>query len=425
MATIQLLFLQQDKPLLQRIFDQDQLIIGRDPACDIQLSDAEISRRHCQIRKDNGGLILEDLSRNGTLLNQKRITALTPIGPEDAIQIGPWTIRLTALQEPSAPETILSQNPAKREPGLGPLLGSSPPMQKVFAKIRAGAEADCPVCILGESGSGKELVARLIHDLSVRRKRPFVALNCGAIPANLIESTLFGHEKGAFTGAVEKSIGLFEQADGGTLFLDEIGEMPAELQTRLLRVLETMMLRRVGGRGEIPVSVRVLVATHQNLQRAVTEGRFRHDLYYRLVIFPIELPPLRERMEDLPLLCNHFLKIFTPKGANKIFSEEALLKLRNYDWPGNVRELKNTIQRTLLLSKGNKIEAEAIEFSPATTTNESPNQANLFEQERKAILEVLRKTKGNQSKAAKLLGIVRTTLATKLKRLAIDPQEWN
>lgn len=420
-----LIFVKEGKPLIQRSIEQSQILIGRDATCDIQLFEPEISRRHCTIEKENGTFVLKDTSRNGTFLNRKKIES-AKLGSQDEIQIGPWACYFVLDETKPAQETLIAEkNPKPTKTGLGAMLGNARGMKNVFELIRKGAGNDVAVCLLGESGTGKELAARLIHDLSARRGKPFVAVNCGAIPANLIESMLFGHERGSFTGASERHQGVFEQANGGTLFLDEIGEMPVELQTRLLRVLEEKKVRRVGGKTELDVDSRLLTATLQNLQERVAAGQFRHDLFYRLYVFPIPLPPLRERKEDIPLLVEHFLTALTPAHQKRTISGTALEKLTKHDWPGNVRELKNVIQRALLLSKNKTIEPKNLEFTDVQTLPNPIEKPGLADQERTSIIETLRKAKGNFSRASRLLGIARTTLASKLRRYQLDLKDWS
>lgn len=417
-----LVFIKQGKPILTRPVDQDKISIGRDETCDIQLFEPEISRKHCTLEKENGFFILKDFSRNGTFLNQKKIEE-AKLKSQDQIQIGPWCLNFVVDRSFSPPETIVTEKKEAPAKGLGPMLGSAKPMKEIFQLIRKAAASDAAVCLIGESGTGKELAARLTHQLSERNTKPFVAVNCGAIPANLIESMLFGHEKGSFTGAVERQTGVFEQAHGGTLFLDEIAEMPLDLQTRLLRVLEEQTLRRVGGKTDIAVNVRLVTATLRDLKDRVSRSQFRQDLFYRLFVFPIALPPLREKAEDLPLLIEHFIEMFSPDKKIAL-SDAAMAKLQKYDWPGNVRELKNVLQRALLLLKGNAIEAKDLELTSVKSEEMSLDQNKLADREKRSILEALKKTKGNHSKAARILGIARSTLASKLRRFQMDPQEW-
>jgi len=240
------------------------------------------------------------------------------------------------------------------------IVGASRAMVELRRLIRQVGPSDASVLITGPSGSGKEVVARAIHAASPRAAAPRVAVNCGAIPRDLLESELFGHEKGSFTGAHAQHRGRFEEADGGTLFLDEIGDMPADMQVKLLRVLEERVVQRVGGRGQIPVDVRIVSATHRDIDRAIDEGRFREDLYYRLAVFPIEIPPLAARVEDVPLLVRHFLAKAGRRDAIR-FTAEAMERLQRHDWPGNVRELRNLIERARILYAGQTVGAEQIE----------------------------------------------------------------
>ncbi|HEX4739482.1 MAG TPA: sigma-54 dependent transcriptional regulator [Allosphingosinicella sp.] len=241
------------------------------------------------------------------------------------------------------------------------LIGISRPMVEVRYLLRQVAASSASVIVTGPSGSGKEMVARAIHAESERAARSYVAVNCGAIPRDLLESELFGHEKGAFTGAVTQKRGKFEDADGGTLFLDEIGDMPSEMQVKLLRVLEEKSVQRVGGRGEIAVDARIVSATHRDLHEAIDAQRFREDLYYRLAVFPIDLPSLGERREDIPLLVNHFLKGMGPRGELKL-SQKAVDRLMAHNWPGNVRELRNVIERAVILFPGQVVSEEQVEI---------------------------------------------------------------
>src|SRR5271157_3067192 len=244
--------------------------------------------------------------------------------------------------------------------GKHQLVGSGPAMQKLLAQIERVAASETRVCILGETGTGKELVARAIHEKSPRRENAFITLNCAAVPAELIESELFGHEKGAFTGAAGRHVGKFEQAEGGTLFLDEIGDMPLAMQAKLLRVLEEGEVERVGGDRAIAVDARVVVATHRNLEEMVRQNAFRPDLFHRIYVFPIALPPLRERGEDIPVLARHFSRQVSAQNGwkEKTFSAGALDELARYPWPGNVRELRNVVERLLLIAAGEEITAD-------------------------------------------------------------------
>ena len=247
----------------------------------------------------------------------------------------------------------------RRRLGKHEMIWTSPAMRQLMAQVDRVAASESRVCIQGETGTGKELVARTIHEKSARHDRPFVTLNCAAVPAELIESELFGHEKGAFTGAATRHIGKFEQAHRGTLFLDEIGDMPLAMQAKLLRVLEEGEIERVGGDKPIRVDARVVVATHRNLEEMVKQGTFRQDLFHRIYVFPVALPPLRDRVEDIPVLADHFAKQVAAQNGWKpsSFSPEALEDLKRYSWPGNVRELRNVVERTLLLAPDGAVDA--------------------------------------------------------------------
>ncbi|MDP2600434.1 MAG: sigma 54-interacting transcriptional regulator [Deltaproteobacteria bacterium] len=419
----EIIFEKNGQAVLKRAIDNATLTIGRDPASDIQLLDPEISRLHCTLEKQNGHFILKDSSRNGTFVNDHRVFQAT-LKTADRIQIGSWRLKLIEplSNTQTAEETVVQCKSVKKEEGLSNMLGKSPVMQKVFEKIRKAAAGDVSVFLVGQSGTGKELAARSLHDLGARKEKPFVAVNCGAIPENLIESVLFGHEKGSFTGASDRHTGVFEEAHTGTLFLDEIGEMPLDLQTRLLRVLETQTLRRVGGKQDIKVDVRLVAATNKDLQREVAQGKFRQDLFFRLYIFPIELPPLKSRGHDIEMLTAHFLKLFAPPQKTFSVSEGAMQKIRHHEWPGNVRELKNALQRAILLAAAETIESEDLDISFLSQQVHAIGELELDEQERISIIEALRKTRGVKAHAAKHLGIARTSLASKLRRYKIDPK---
>ena len=295
-------------------------------------------------------------------------------------------------------------------------------MQRVFGLMKKAAESDITVLLRGESGTGKELVARALHEHSARSEGPFLAVNCAAIPESLIESELFGHERGAFTGAGSRRAGVFERARGGTVLLDEIGDMEVALQTRLLRVLEELKVQRVGGAELVPVDVRVVAATNRAIEDAVADGGFREDLYHRIAAFPIELPPLRERREDIPALANVFLRKHGggEGAAVHTISAAALSLLLRYDWPGNVRELENAIRRGVLLGTGEALEASDLPdrlWPESGAPEEAPGAAlPLAEVERRAILHALEVAGDNVTRAAELLGINRATLYRKLKK---------
>jgi Nif-specific regulatory protein len=301
------------------------------------------------------------------------------------------------------------------------LVGRSGPLQKIESQILRVGETKATVLIRGESGSGKELVARAIHMSSPRRENPFVCLNCAALTETLLESELFGHEKGAFTGATERMIGKFEAADRGTIFLDEIGEMALSTQAKFLRVLEGHPFERVGGNTPIKVDVRVVAATNRSLEEAVRAGTFRRDLFYRLQVVQLDVPPLRDRLDDVPLLADHFLKKFVRETGRKIkgFTDAALDKLKGYSWPGNVRELRNVIERAVALGSGPTIDAADIWLSeldlsaPADAAPYTPE--SLEDVEKRHILNTLEHTEWNKTKAAEILNIERSTLDRKIK----------
>ncbi len=354
----------------------------------------------------------------------------------------------TARQAADAREGVAATG---EEPGEGlPLIGRSQAMQDVYRMITRVLRNDLTVLVLGESGTGKELVAEAIHQLGARKAGPFVAVNTAAIPRELIESELFGHEKGAFTGAVGRHIGKFEQAHGGTLFLDEIGDMPPEAQTRLLRALQSGRVRRVGGREEIAIDVRIIAATNRDLAPMIAAGIFREDLYYRLNVVPIHLPPLRERKGDIEPLVRHFLRQAATEGLPaRGLSEDAASLLEVQSWRGNVRELRNFVFRAALLSREEQIDAATVrqllaerpaadaptaaDFAGALATwlnKAGPAPGTLYHRalaafEKPLFEHALRETGGNQLRAAQLLGINRNTLRKRLDDLQIDPERFN
>lgn len=293
------------------------------------------------------------------------------------------------------------------------IIGNSPGLDKVLKQVSNVCDTDASVLILGESGTGKELIAKAIHFNSPRRSKPLITVNCGAIPLQLMESELFGHEKGAFTDAKELKIGKFEQAQGGTLFLDEIGELPLDAQVKLLRVLEDKKITRLGGKKEIAVNIRLISATNNNLFERVQNGTFRLDLFYRINIFTINLPPLRERSEDIPLLINHFIHKHNESLNTKATgcSPAALTALQTYSWPGNVRDLENAIQSALIVCKTGKIQLEHL---PARLNDQGINT------EREAILRALEQCKYNKTDTAVYLGISRKTLFNKMKKYGLS-----
>ena len=310
------------------------------------------------------------------------------------------------------------------------LLGEAPPMRQLKETIRKLARSQAPVCILGESGSGKERVAREIHRLGPRAERPFVPVNCGAVPTELMESEFFGHLKGAFTGAAGDKEGLFQAAQGGTLFLDEVGELPLHMQVKLLRVIQERAVRPVGGNREIPVDARILSATHRDLSTLVAEGQFRQDLYYRLNVIELRVPSLRERLEDLPLLAGHILARIARDWETTGFrlAPDALELLRAHTYPGNIRELENILERAATLCEGDTIRAADLQMPEARDDLQHPRadapgqglEDLLEDRERRAILRALAQTGGNRTAAARLLGISFRQMRYRLKKLGIE-----
>ncbi|MHB8900636.1 MAG: sigma-54-dependent transcriptional regulator [Thermoguttaceae bacterium] len=302
------------------------------------------------------------------------------------------------------------------------IVGESPPMQKVLQLVEHVSKTDATVLILGESGTGKEVIARAIHARSKRRYFPIVTVNCGALPENLLESELFGHERGAFTGAQFRRKGKIEMADGGTLFLDEVGAIPAKMQVDLLRVLETRELMRVGGSRAVKVDFRIVCATNEKLDAAVREGRFREDFFYRINVFTIDLPPLRERLSDVPALANHFLERFARQMDKRItgISPAAMEILTTYDWPGNVRELSNAIERAMVVGVPPEIQPGDLPLRPASRPRGLDDES-LAEMEKRHIAAVLERTGGNVSQAAEILKVDRVTVYNKIKKYGLRP----
>jgi transcriptional regulator with PAS, ATPase and Fis domain len=322
-------------------------------------------------------------------------------------------------------EVTVLRRQLKETRGLGPLLGVSPGMQEIYRLIEMAATSPAPVLILGETGTGKELVARTIHELSQRAKGPFVAVNCSAIPETLLESELFGHEKGAFTGAMARRPGYFELADGGTIFLDEIAEMSSNLQAKYLRVLQDSQVRRIGGHDEVAVDVRVICATNKDVIKAVQDGTFREDLYYRVNVLTIPLPPLRRRPEDIPLLAEAFMTEFNDKYQRQVrgIDEAALKLLREHAWPGNVRELRNVIERAVVSCDDGMITVDCLPIAPlgAQPTERAnvvvlPVGTTLDDGEKQLILRTLQSVNNNKTRAAEILGTTPKTLHNKARR---------
>ena len=348
-----------------------------------------------------------------------------PISTEKLLLTVENAVRLARLEQ--------ENRELKHRLGRHELVWTSPQMREVMAQVEQVAAGETRVCIRGETGTGKELIARMLHEKSARHGAPFISLNCAAVPAELMESELFGHEKGSFTGAAARHIGKFEQAHRGTLFLDEIGDMPMAMQAKLLRVLEEGEIERVGGGGPFAVDVRVVVATHRNLEEQVRQGTFREDLYHRVFVFPIVLPPLRDRREDIGILAEHFSMLLADQNhwRPKSFSPEAIAALEAYAWQGNVRELRNVIERVLLYAAGDVVEAptiaRALPRGAAAGVGQSSGEhlkGTLAERvesfERETLLAELKRNRHHMTNTAKALGLERSHLYKKCQQLGID-----
>ncbi|MFO1093947.1 MAG: sigma 54-interacting transcriptional regulator [Planctomycetaceae bacterium] len=423
--------------------------IGRGANNDVIVTDTRCSRDHCEVVEIDGQWCIRDLgSRNGTFVDYERVAESQPLEEGDEIQIGPHRLVFTRVSdahgvetvrgmgdtEDQIPVTVVPLEPAatikprraaKRPSAMNSLVGESEAMERLSAQIRRIAPTDATVLIRGESGVGKELVARALHELSLRHATPFVCLNCAALSESLLESELFGHEKGAFTGATERKLGKFELAHQGTLFLDEIGELSQAIQAKFLRVLEGQPFHRIGGSEAIQADVRVLAATNRDLEEAVKAHEFREDLYFRLNVVQITVEPLRARPDDIPKLAEHFLREAATQSRrpNAEISPAAMDRLAGHRWPGNVRELKNTIYRAVILARSHRLEPADIDFyavsaddfdlgrTPPTLLGRSLQEVELAH-----IVAVLEQTGWNKSRASDILGIERSTLDRKLKR---------
>ncbi len=337
---------------------------------------------------------------------------------------------LPSFQNDLRQKTFRLDEPLRPQDQFEGIIGCSASLREVFGQLKIVAPTDSTVLLLGETGTGKELIARALHNRSSRRDRPFVRVNCAAIPSGLLESELFGHERGAFTGAINRKIGRFELANGGTIFLDEIGDIPVELQPKLLRVLQEQEFERLGSTQTIRVNVRVVAATSRNLPQMVADRQFRGDLYYRLNVFPIRLPALRERSDDIPLLVRHFVQGFARRMQKSIdhVSVESMNALLGYSWPGNVRELQNFIERAVILSPGKVLRLPVSELKQHNSFADIPGQSpgsrlTLKDAEREHIIQALAETNwiiGGLKGAAARLGLKRTTLISKMQRLSIS-----
>jgi DNA-binding NtrC family response regulator len=381
---------------------------------DLVLEDPYVSGYHARIYEQGGRWMLLDLgSRNGTAVNGVRVRE-AELPASATLTLGRAALSFSVDADADRPEL-------GRFHGM---VAASERMREVFRVVERLAPAAEPVLVIGESGCGKELVARALHDGAPRATGPFLALNCGALSAALIEGELFGHVKGAFTGATADRPGAFEATDGGTLFLDEIGELPLDLQPKLLRVLESSCVRRVGGTRELPVRTRVVAATHRNLEELVREGRFREDLFHRLFVLSVRVPPLRERPDDVLALARHFLATQAPRAVT--LTDDAAALLVAHSWPGNVRELRNVLVRAVLLGSGHAITAADLEFSQDAFAQGGADARRVVrvrdEEERQRLLAVLEQARGNRAEAARLAGVSKSTFHDRLKRFGIPPK---
>jgi transcriptional regulator with GAF, ATPase, and Fis domain len=382
------------------------VVIGSSESADLTLTDPTVSRHHLRLSIMSDGYLVTDLdSTNGTRLHARRIRTAY-MEPEDVLQLGDTRVKLERIGD--AVELSLSA-----EQSFGRLVGKSVSARRLFAELAAVAASDVTVLLEGETGTGKDAAAGAIHEASARAPKPFVVVDCASIPASLIESELFGHERGAFTGAVDKRVGAFVAADQGTLFLDEIGELPRELQPRLLRALENREVKPVGASRPIAVDVRVIAATNRDLAVEVNRGQFRDDLFYRLNVATIRVPPLRDRPEDIPLLAERFRKQLGGDDSGR-FSTSHLLSLTGRSWPGNVRELRNWVERQVLLGRGDVVE-------PGAQPSFSRAKAQAVEAFERAFLTALMlRAGGNVSEAARLAAMDRVYLSRLLRKYQIS-----
>ncbi|MCE9574479.1 MAG: sigma 54-interacting transcriptional regulator [Deltaproteobacteria bacterium] len=417
------------------VIDGDVFQVGKAPENDLVISDETVSRVHFAIVRDAKGYLVRDMkSTNGTFLDGAEIKEAY-IRAGSVIGAGASELKFTPFEE------RIEILPSEKEK-LGDMVGRSAPMREIFGLIERIAPTDATVLIEGETGTGKDMIARTIHELSRRKDAPFIVVDCGAVAGTLIESELFGHEKGSFTGAVAARQGAFELASGGTVFLDELGELSLDLQPKLLRVLEQRELRRVGGSKTLKVDLRVVAATRKDLRSEVEKGKFREDLYFRLNVVPITAPPLRDRREDIPIFVEHFLSRLTPEGQQvPVLSDSAKNALYGHDWPGNVRELRNVIERALALGsdpgalvaplgdlglhRGHAPAAAAgprepgMEFEAGLSFRDSKEKWNeVFE--RRYLAWLLKRADGNISKAARDADMDRKYLHKLLRKYEID-----
>jgi two-component system nitrogen regulation response regulator NtrX len=401
------------------------VVVGAHASCDLVLVDPQVSRRHAEVAVVPEGIRIKDLgSTNGTWWQGTKVgEVVVPSGA--TVQFGATPVRISAAEAMSLPPSDHDH--------FGAMAGKSVAMRELFAVLEMASPSEATVLIEGESGTGKELAARAIHEASGRAKGPFVVVDCSAITENLFDSHLFGHVRGAFTGAVADRRGKFEVADGGTIFLDEIGDMSLKTQAKVLRVLQEQTMEAVGGTARIKVDARVLAATNKDLQAEIRSGRFREDLYFRLNVIPIFVPALRDRQEDIPLLADHFMADFAREYGRRLknFESGARGVLQQYPWPGNVRELRNVIERLMIMVPGDAISSSDLSFlEPAGFSRPAvpdvPGERRTLHEardqfERDLILRTLAAQQGNMSRTAEVLGVERSNLYRKMKAFGIAP----
>ncbi|HEY7956922.1 MAG TPA: sigma 54-interacting transcriptional regulator [Polyangia bacterium] len=414
-ATARLVVTPPEGPEHSLVLGLSHVRIGAGSSNDVVLDDPHASRFHCELRKTDEGYLLRDLgSLNGTRVGDLVVKeGLLTSGA--TITVGETRIRF--LTDDGKPEEVV----ASPHHQFGQVVGRSLRMREVFALLERVANTELTVLIGGETGSGKDVIARALHAESQRAKKPFVVFDCAAVAPNLIESELFGHVKGAFTGASESREGAFVRADGGTLFLDEIGELAIDLQPKLLRVLEQRTVRPVGGGKEQPIDVRIIAATHRSLEQIVKEGNFRQDLFFRLSVVTVQVPPLRHHIEDLPLIIE---KLLLAGGKAVGLAPETMTILEKYDWPGNVRELRNVIESAAAVCDGEQIEPKHLMFFKPRrrdpTFEKLPLAGKTLESiEKAAIAQTLQHCGGNKTRAARALGISPSTLYEKVKKYSL------
>jgi transcriptional regulator with GAF, ATPase, and Fis domain len=418
-------------------FVRERATVGRSSVNDLVVSDKAISGCHFEIATTEGGHILRDLgSTNGTYYQDCRIREIF-LKPGVVVRAGTSRFQFQTLD--ASVQIPLSENER-----FGDLVGASVPMREIFATLERVASSELTVLVSGETGTGKELVARAIHQYSRRAEKPYVTQDCSAIPRDLIESTLFGHEKGSFTGAVGQHRGCFEQAHGGTIFLDEIGELDLSLQPKLLRVLENREIKRVGGDRSVEVDVRAVAATNRDLRAMINQGTFREDLYFRLSVIHVDVPPLRDRRDDIPVLVRSFLDVLTERwypgeGRRYEVTDEAMARLCSHQWPGNVRELRNTVERAASLADGTLLGPADFRVHARPTTAAAPTSAVAhlphglsFKDSKQQVVDqfevaylsaLLEKHKGNITRSAQEAGLTRYHLRELLKRHGIVYQQ--